>query len=111
MGKIGQNPNVSNLTTWESLRDYTSILLGSIVDLVSGNLSFQDNHKCSIIDYTFAAANTQYAITHGLGFAPSGYFLIGSSAATTLYNGGSTWTDKHIYLKASVATTVKIVIF
>jgi hypothetical protein len=111
VGKVNQNPNVSNLTTWESLRDYTAILFNSIVDIISGNLSFADNHKCKILDYTFAVADIEYALTHDLGFVPSGYIVVNAAAATSVYNGSAQWTYKYIYVKASIATTVKMIIF
>ena len=65
----------------------------------------------NVVTYTFAAATTQYGIAHGLPYAPRGYLVIGTNAATNVYNGTSAWTSTDIYLEASAIATVTLMIF
>lgn len=65
----------------------------------------------NVVNYTFAVAATQYAIAHGLPYTPRGYIVIGADAAVSVYNGTTAWNDTDIYLEASAATSVTLMVF
>ncbi len=55
------------------------------------------------------SADTEDAITHGLGAVPVGYIVVKQDAASSVYDSGTAWTSTTIYLKQSgtgVATTL-----
>lgn len=101
----------SNLDSTEQIIRYVSIIKDQIYQIVNGKIEFDLNIWSSTVDVTFTAANTEVAVSHGLGRVPTGYILVKSSAATALYDGTTTNTASTIYLKASVAATVKIIVF
>jgi hypothetical protein len=112
LGKIAQQPNVSNLEKWETLRDYSSILFSGIIDLVSGNLSFKDNFKCKAITVVFSSANTNTTVKHSLGFVPSGYIVTKRSGSFNIFSGTTAWDTNNIYLQTSaVPATIDVIVF
>lgn len=93
---------------------YTSIFNKSIFDILNGGISFQDNVKASILNVTFATANVDLNISHGLGVVPTGYFCVGPSANMVLYNGISgpgAWTESSITLRSSAIGYAKVLFF
>jgi hypothetical protein len=65
----------------------------------------------NVVTYSFAAATTQYGIAHGLPYTPRGYLVIGTNAATSVYNGTSAWTSSDIFLESSAVAEVTLMIF
>lgn len=58
------------------------------------------------ISVTFGAANAPKVIFHGLGFAPTGYTVLGIRAAASVYNDFPLRaTSRVIVLKCNVANT------
>jgi hypothetical protein len=94
----------------EDVAKYTSQVLEQIVQVVNGKLGFADNFDAKILSITFSAANVDVASIHGLGRAPSYYVVLGSTVATTLYDGSSANTTSLLYLRASVAGTVRVLV-
>lgn len=95
----------------EEVQRFTDIALDNIAQVINGNLSFQDNFNAKILTVTFSTANVDVASAHGLGRVPSYYICIGSTTATTLYDGSSANTASLIYLRATVATTARVLVF
>ena len=58
------------------------------------------------ISVTFGAVNAPKVIYHGLGFAPTGYQVLGANAAASVFNDFPLRsTSRVIVLKCSVANT------
>ena len=89
-----------------------------IVDAFQGRITFLDTSFTSAdgrhsenLDGEFqvftsnGVADTEEAITHGLGRAPVGFIIMNSSKGANLYDSGTTWTDTIIYLKSDTAST------
>ncbi len=108
--RINASPDIERVEEAEQAR-YTSIFLTQAVELLNNNLSFADNFNAKIISITFSAADVDTASAHGLGRVPSGYIVLGSSAATQVYDGASANTAQLLYLRASAASTVKVMVF
>lgn len=109
--KFTASKDVNRLESLEELRRFTAIALTQLSQIVNNGISFADNFDSAILTVTFSAANTEQAISHGLGRVPAGYICIGSAAATTLYDGSSANTSSLLYLRATVATSARILVF
>lgn len=48
--------------------------------------------------------NTEFSITHGLGFVPNGYDTKRFSANGIIYDSTTAWTNTTVYLKSSAAS-------
>ncbi len=59
------------------------------------------------ISHTFGgSANTEEAISHGLGRVPTQFDIRYKDRACDVYDGDTAWTNKLIYLKCTVASAV-----
>lgn len=106
-----QIPSISNQEDVSSLKRFTSQALDEISNVINGNITLGDNISCSIIGATFAVANSQVQLRHGLGRVPTGYLVARASVALSIYDGTTNSDTANIYLKSSVIGNVKLVIF
>jgi hypothetical protein len=90
---------------------YVSQAVDLFTTIINGEVDFRDNCKTTIAKITFSSADMEQAVEHSLGRIPYGYIMIGSLAATQIYNGVSQNTTKALYVRSSVATTVSFLIF
>jgi len=90
---------------------YVGRLLSQVVDTINGRISLSDNCDATFVSATIKQANVEQGIPHSLNRVPQGYFVVGSQAATQVYNGSTTWTTNAIYVKATVATQCNLLIF
>lgn len=112
MGKITAPITMSNLTTNDpNYNVYLSQLLGQMQSVLNGHVSLTENCYTNVISAQFKSANTSQAFPHNLNKIPTGYILIGAQAATDLYDGTQSNTVNTIYLRATVATTARILVF
>lgn len=79
-----------------------------------GNLTNGDTSRnidgFSVITTTPLVANTQFAVSHGLNRVPVGFHLMRKNGITDVYDSGTAWTDKQIFLKAT-GTGINITLF
>lgn len=111
MSKLKATPAVHNVATLEDLKRFVNNFIGDVFGTVNGGLEFKSNLWTDIQDVSFVAANTETQVAHGLQKVPTGYMLCGSNVSTTLYDGTSSWTKTHLYLKSSAIANVKVLIF
>jgi hypothetical protein len=90
---------------------YISIVLDNIAAVVNGNVEFLVNMRLKQVSVTFTATNTDTSVAHGLGFLPSGYIIIGSTAAMSVYDGSISNTVTTLTLRASATGTVRLLVF
>lgn len=109
--KVSSAQDVSNVSSWEELRRFSSQAITSIMAVLNGKVGFNDNLDCIFQDVTFGAAGQEQAVQHRLGRVPLGYIAVKSSAAVLLYNGTKENTDSVLNLRANAAGTVTILIF
>ena len=95
----------------EEVQRFVDIALSQIVQILNGRITPADNFDCNILSISFSAANTEVGTPHTLGREPAGYYCIGSTDATTLYDGSSANTARLIYLRATAATTARVLVF
>lgn len=109
--KLNLPLDLSGVKTQTDLQNFISQMLKTIVDAINGNLAFGDNVFVSKVSATFASANTQVQVSHGLGVVPKGYIVAGRTANFTVFNGTSTNTSSNIFLQASGAGTATLLVF
>lgn len=108
--RVTASPDV-NKSKPEDLPLYTALALTEIIQVINGNLSLADNFSGKILSIRFSTADVEVATPHGLGRVPSYYIQMGSTVATNIYDGSSANTAQLLYLRASVAATVRLVVF
>lgn len=110
MPKIKTIFNVSNVETWEDLRKYTAQINSDIVDTINGRISLVDNCDTQEVSVTFAVAATDVAIPHTLGRVPVRFLVSNNSTGVVAYVGAMAWTDKTIYLRATGAGVLSVIL-
>ena len=59
------------------------------------------------IDYEVPTpADTEFVITHGLGYVPVGFHVVNKATPLDVYSSGTAWTTQNIYLKCNVASAL-----
>lgn len=112
MSRIVGSPGVSNVTSWEELRRYTSKLFELILPVINGGIDFQ-NFTCSVASINFTAANQTLAVPHDLPFVPTGYLVTYQNSPAVIYGADAAvyfWTTSNIYLTASAPVIANLII-
>jgi hypothetical protein len=100
--------DLSNLDTVDQLKTKLSDVIRNILEAVNGRLNFGENIEASEVTAVFPGANTTIQVSHSLGRVPTGYIVSSKSAAIHVHDGNKENTDKHLYVQASAAGTVKL---
>jgi len=108
--KITVAANLSNVSQ-EDLGRFTSQFTEQVKDAINGNLSFADNFKAQTVSVTFDSANAEVQVSHGLKKTPTGYIVVGTSAAMSVYDGSSSNTAELFYVRSSATGTARILLF
>lgn len=98
----------------EELKDfirYVSPALKDIIALVNGNLAFGENIKTSRVSATFDSANSTVAVSHGLNATPNGYIVVKANAGITVFDGSNANNATTLYVQATGAGTVGLLVF
>lgn len=109
--KIKTIQTVSNAKTWEDLRRFASMALDEVISVINGRLSLIDNLSLKVVSVNFNVANEEKEISHGLGFVPNGYIVVGASAPMSIYDGLNPSSASIIYLKSSAVGTARVIFF
>lgn len=113
-------PNFSSLFTGSDIRqrdlDLASILdsfANNLMAILDGGISFVDNMDVAAISaVSHATPGTEFATTHALGKVPTGYIVVGQTAAGNVYDGATANTNTTLYLKSDVSSkTFRILVF
>lgn len=103
--------NISNLKTLDEVIRFASISLGSIINVINGNLTLRDNVFGEFLSFTFTAANQEVSVEHSLKTAPNGYLVVSMDSPMIIYDGLTPNTDTVLYLRSSAAGTAQVFIF
>lgn len=95
----------------EDLQKYLAIFGAAVVQTINGNLDFSTNFNCKLHSVTFGAADTNVAVTHGLGRVPAGYITYKATAALVVYDGSTASTTSEFYLRASAIGVASVIVF
>lgn len=99
--------NVEDPKRWASL----TIFLKDVYNILLKGITPTDNFRGTLVEVEFAAANTDTQIRHGLSFLPQNYFVVGTSAAMSIYDGSEDTTGVYIYLRSSAIGTARVFLF
>lgn len=92
---------IADAATSLTLRDIRSFLVGlAVLPRLWGNR----------VSVTFTGAG-ELAVSHGLGYSPSGYVVEGLTADIRIYDGAAPATSSTINLKSTGAGTARLWIF
>lgn len=109
--KFSASTDIDRLEGEEEVKRWVAIALDQVGQILNNGLLFSDNFNAKILTVTFPVANVEVASLHGLGRVPSGYIQVGQTAATIVYDGSSANTASLLYLRASAAGTVRILVY
>jgi hypothetical protein len=115
MGKITQSPKFDEIQGgWDVAKRWVTTFADDTKNQVNGNLSFQDNFNCSIIECTFTLANVTYQFEHGLRRVPLGWIPISIDRAGSIYKdsaSGNNTGEIIRLLSDSAGMVAKILVF
>lgn len=95
-------PGLENL---KGFADDIYKLIRANITFGSGTTDDSQNIKGRwVTEGTPVAPNTDFSVTHNLGVIPTGYLIMKQDKACSFYVGATPWTDRQIFLKASVAS-------
>lgn len=85
--------------------------------VINGRISFGDGLQRDNIAGEWASTttpvspDTEFSLTHNLGYVPQGWLTLNQNKAASLYSSGTPWTTTKIFLKCDVSTVaVKVFI-
>ncbi len=110
MSKPTYNPGVDKVQDSEFKR-FVSLAFEEISRILTKGLDFESNFVGKTVEVTFSAPNVDVAVPHGLSRAPTRYFVVGQSAAMSVYDGANPSTAQIIYLRSSAAGVARIQLF
>lgn len=111
MSQVQTLAELASIEDNDEFRRYSSRTISSIVDTVNGNLEFDKNFKSQTVEVTFAAANTDTEIMHGLNRTTVHYLIVNKDVACDVYNGNRANVLSACYLRCTVATTLTLILF
>jgi len=102
---------VDNCDDWEELKRFTALTLKDIVNLINGNINLTENCQARLVEVVCGVPNIDVRVNHNLGVVPSGYLVSGRTANMVIYDGQGKASATDIFIRASAAGTVKILVF
>jgi len=102
---------LQSVPNWEELRRFTTIALRAIEAELNGRVEFGVNIYGKFVEYDFAVANVEYAVTHGLSSTPKGFIVCGLNVTSVIIDGATRNNATAIYLQASAVCSAKIFVF
>lgn len=111
MAKISTPADLTSITDTTEFMKYCSQLIGNMVDIINGRLSFGDNVQSQEIEVSFTTANTDIAITHKLNKTGVKYWPVVKSKACDVFTGSRAQTNNTIYLQCTQVATVTLELF
>lgn len=111
MSKITRETNIDLVKDDEKRWNFVSQFFDNIKELLNNGLKFSDNFDSKFVNVSFAAANIDTAVPHGLGRVPTGYIVTRRGASLTVVDGATAWTSNIIYLKSTAIGTVTVLVF
>jgi len=109
--KMTSSKDINNVASWIEARPYLAQTLSEMIAVINGNVGLTDNCQTSLVTVSVTAADTDTVVEHKLGKTPQGYLIAGNSANVTVYDGATANTDSKLYVRASGATMLKLLVF
>lgn len=109
--KLTNLADLSKITDAPTFMRMCSQVVQQIANVINGAVEFDANIASQTVSVTFKTANADTVVPHGLKRVVSKYLVASSSAATSVYTGHAAPTTSAVYLRATVAATVQVVLF
>ena len=96
----------------EDVPRYVSIFCEQVSQIINKGLNFQDNFGMQIISAVFGSANADGSYSINIGKQATGYIVIGTTVAMSVYDGTS-WnsSQSQITLRSSAIGTARLLVF
>lgn len=107
--KIKATPDLSNVKGVEEVQRFATIVLKEIVEVLNGNVRFDDNLSANIISVNLTGS-TQVAVSHGLGRVPLGYIVVKAPSALSVFDGDSENTTETLYIKSNTSAAISLLV-
>ncbi len=108
MANINLPFDLTKIRDSDEFMRFGSNAISAILSTVNGNLDFT-NLKTQTVNVTFNQINANTPIAHNLNKTGVNYIVVSQDAATGIYRGSGD-TLKTVVLKATVATTVTLIL-
>jgi len=95
----------------DELPRWITIILREMKGILNNGIRFSDNFDSQILDVTFSAADSDLTVNTRLRRIPTGYIVLGRSAAMAIYNGSLPNKTDVLYLRSNVVGTAKVMVF
>ena len=103
-------PTKDDFATTDAIKGYMARLHTAIaqaflvlLDGFNHKIEFDNFLKYEYTSTDTGTANTEFTVSHNLGFVPGKYILTKINNAGVIYDSGTTWTTTQIFLKCSTA--------
>ena len=110
MSNIAASPKIDQCSQTDMVR-FLTIFMNNVVNTVNGDLDFQTNFNCKLVDVSFTAINQDIAVNHGLGRVPSGRIIYAQSANGLIIDGLTQNTSSILYLRCSALGKASLIVF
>lgn len=110
MSKITASPDLAQVKPEDHQR-FADLFANDTANTVNGNLDFQHNFNCKLIQVSFPSVNVQVAVPHGLGRVPQGYIVTATSTGMHVFNGIPANTSTTLYLQSSTTGIAGILVY
>jgi hypothetical protein len=110
MSKITASSDFDRIEAEEIPRILT-LFADQVVQIVNGGLEFSANFNAKTVSITFASANTDTSVGHGLGRTPAGYLVTSRSANMVIYDGSVANNTSTLILRSSAPGTASVLVF
>jgi hypothetical protein len=116
--EAGLNPNLPhNINEGTADKQLIQGTLNEVLFVLNGNIEFgnptdgiSNINGVWLTAVTPGVVDTNFTLSHNLGYIPTGWLVVNIDKAAILYKGATPWSTTQLTLKCNVATTA-IVIF
>lgn len=111
MPLVQASPDILNLKDDAERFRYIQLALQDIIQQINGNIEIPTNLKANLVNVTFATANDDTSVSHGLGRVPQGYIELDKTEAMSIYRGSGLTNSLVISLRSSAAGRINILFY
>lgn len=111
MSKVTETSDLTKVTDPAEFMRYCSQTINSMISVINGGLTFDENVGSQTVEVSFKTANAQQSISHSLGRNGLKYFVVKKNLSCDVYDGDTGATTDKIFLKCTQIADVTIVLF
>lgn len=108
--KVWSLPSLQSVGNWEDLRRFSSQALTNFSQILTKNVSFEDNIQCQVKQDLEFLAGIATTISHDLNVIPIGFLVIKTNRAMEFLSDYSGWNNQQIVIQSDTDGTASIII-